>query len=194
MPSRGLPTVPASRFLCREDLVPGPANEPTGSLCKIAWLGKSRLEREEQWRQLRNDKFRALKDARRSRSREEPARRAEAETGTTTHSFASVWRAEFADLEIVLTGLSQSAGRSHGSVRHQRTSTEALRAPGAWSFSAGIRSSFETRRSGLESASRGTRPPGEIILEWWATSSRNRWAASSRNDGRLQPESADSDV
>src|SRR6478672_11418932 len=29
----------------------------------------------------------------------------------------------------------QSGGRSHGSVRHQRTSTEALRAPGAWSSS-----------------------------------------------------------
>ena len=40
--------------------------------------------------------------------------------------------------------------------------------------------------------------PGEIIPQWWATSSRNggarssrnRWAASSRNDGRLHPESA----
>jgi hypothetical protein len=31
----------------------------------------------------------------------------------------------------------------------------------------------ESRRSGPESASRGTRPPGEIIPEWWATSSRN---------------------
>ena len=29
----------------------------------------------------------------------------------------------------------RSDGRSHGSVRHQRTSTEALRARGAWSFS-----------------------------------------------------------
>src|SRR5207245_1368408 len=65
-------------------------------------------------------------------------------------------------------------GRSHGSVRHQRTSTEELRAPGAWWFS--LRASgpsFGSQRSGPESASRGTRPPGEIIPEWWATSSRN---------------------
>src|SRR6266496_2461531 len=68
----------------------------------------------------------------------------------------------------------QSDGRSHGSVRHQRTSTEELRAPGAWWFS--LRASgpsFGSQRSGPESASRGTRPPGEIIPEWWATSSRN---------------------
>jgi hypothetical protein len=31
----------------------------------------------------------------------------------------------------------------------------------------------KSRRIGPESASRGTRPPGEIIPEWWATSSRN---------------------
>jgi hypothetical protein len=35
---------------------------------------------------------------------------------------------------------------------------------------------------------------GDIISEPWARSSRNRWAASSRNDGRLQPESALKDV
>src|SRR5438046_5278986 len=49
-----------------------------------------------------------------------------------------------------------------------------LRAPGAWWFS--LRASgpsFGSQRSGPESASRGTRPPGEIIPEWWATSSRN---------------------
>src|SRR5512145_1857989 len=31
---------------------------------------------------------------------------------------------------------------------------------------------------------------GDIISERWARSSRNGWAASSRNDGRLHPESA----
>ena len=31
---------------------------------------------------------------------------------------------------------------------------------------------------------------GDIISERWARSSRNWWAASSRNDGRLHPESA----
>src|ERR687887_353278 len=67
----------------------------------------------------------------------------------------------------------QSGGRSHGSVRHQRTSTEALRARGAWSFSLlASGPSFGNQRSGPESVSRGTRP-GEIIPEWWATSSRN---------------------
>ena len=30
---------------------------------------------------------------------------------------------------------------------------------------------------------------GDIISEQWAKSSRNGWAASSRNDGRLPPES-----
>jgi hypothetical protein len=41
-------------------------------------------------------------------------------------------------------------------------------------LSAGIRvPPSESRRSGPESASRGTPPPGEIIPEWWATSSRN---------------------
>src|SRR5215831_183982 len=86
----------------------------------------------------------------------------------------------------------QRDGRSHGSVRHQRTSTEALRAPGAWSLSLLASRSllWNSQRSGPESASRGTRPPGEIIPEWWAASSRNGWAASSRNNGRLRPESA----
>ena len=32
---------------------------------------------------------------------------------------------------------------------------------------------LDSQRSGPESASTGTRPPGEIIPEWWATSSRN---------------------
>ena len=41
-------------------------------------------------------------------------------------------------------------------------------------LSAGIRSSSATARgAGPESASRGTRRPGDIIPEWWATSSRN---------------------
>jgi len=31
---------------------------------------------------------------------------------------------------------------------------------------------------------------GDIISERWARSSRNAWAASSRNHGRLHPESA----
>jgi hypothetical protein len=35
----------------------------------------------------------------------------------------------------IVKRLSQCDGRSHGSVRHQRTSTEALRARGAWPFS-----------------------------------------------------------
>jgi hypothetical protein len=49
-----------------------------------------------------------------------------------------------------------------------------------------------------ESASRGTCHPGryhpgmvgDIISERWAELSRNRWAASFRNHGRLAPESA----
>src|SRR5213593_2446574 len=32
---------------------------------------------------------------------------------------------------------------------------------------------LDSQRSGPESASRGTPPPGEVIPEWWATSSRN---------------------
>ncbi len=57
---------------------------------------------------------------------------------------------------------------------------------------------LDSQRSGPESASRGTPPPGrghpgmvgDIISERWARSSRNGWAASSRNEGRLPPESA----
>src|SRR6516165_3675353 len=86
--------------------------------------------------------------------------------------------------------LCQSDGRSHGSVRHQRTSTEALRALGAWSFSllAFGPLLWTSQRNGPESTSRRTRPGalfrsdgrhhlgtvGEIISEWWAQSSRNR--------------------
>src|SRR5215467_9992841 len=102
MPSRGLATVPASRSLCREDLVPDPASEPTGSLCKIAWLERSRLVQEEHLLQLQKHKSRALRGVRRSLSREEPAPGAAAETGTITHSCANVWQAKFADLSIAL--------------------------------------------------------------------------------------------
>jgi hypothetical protein len=144
MPNRELATVPARRFLCKEDLVPGPASEPTGSLCKIAWLGKSHLEREEQWRQLRNDKFRALKDARRSRSSEEPALRAEVETGTITHSCASVWRAEFADLEIALRG-----NRTRSGAKSERVTGANLRRHLALGFASSIFTAT-TRRDRIE--------------------------------------------
>src|SRR3984893_13710186 len=75
----------------------------------------------------------------------------------------------------------QFDGRSHGSVRHQRTSTEELRALGAWSFSllaSGL--SFATAKGAdLSRPAEAPATPGEIIPEWWATSSRNR--------GRLAP-------
>src|SRR5437899_378893 len=91
-------------------------------------------------------------------------------------------------------------GQSHGSVRHQRTSTEELRALGASSFSllaSGL--SFGTAKG--EDLSRPAEAPaipgrdhpgmvGDIISERWARSSRNGWAASFRNHGRLAPESA----
>src|ERR1700686_852006 len=55
-----------------------------------------------------------------------------------------------------------------------------------------------SQRRGPESASRGTCHPGrhhpgmvgDIISERWAALSRNGWAASFRNHGRLAPESA----
>src|SRR5260370_31988605 len=65
-------------------------------------------------------------------------------------------------------------------------------------LSAGIRSLlWNSQRSGPESASRGTCYPGrdhpgmvgDIISERWAELSRNGWAASFRNHGRLAPES-----
>src|ERR1700730_6271231 len=96
----------------------------------------------------------------------------------------------------------QFDGRSHGSVRHQRTSTEELRALGAWSFSllaSGL--SFGTAKGAdLSRPAEAPATPGEIIPEWWATSSRNggrdhlgmvggiipeSWAARSRNPHRL---------
>jgi hypothetical protein len=68
----------------------------------------------------------------------------------------------------------QSDGRSHESVRHQQTSTEELRAPGAWSFSLlASGPPLDSQGNGPESASRGTSHPGEIIPEWWAELSRN---------------------
>src|SRR5439155_25300924 len=66
-------------------------------------------------------------------------------------------------------------------------------------LSAGIRSLlWNSQRGGSESASRGTWHPGrdhtgmvgDIISERWAELSRNGWAASFRNHGRLAPESA----
>src|SRR6478672_8717444 len=66
-------------------------------------------------------------------------------------------------------------------------------------LSAGIRSLlWNSQRRGPESASRGTCHPerdhpgmvGDIISERWAELSRNGWAASFRNHGRLAPESA----
>ena len=87
-------------------------------------------------------------------------------------------------LMIVRTvdGAAPSDARPRGSVRHQRTSTAALRARGAWPFSllaSGL--SFDNRRSGPELASRGTQTPRRDHLGM---------AASSRNDGRLHPELA----
>jgi hypothetical protein len=68
----------------------------------------------------------------------------------------------------------QSEGRSHGSVRHQQTSTEELRAPGAWSSSLlASRPPLDSPGNGPESARRGTHHLGEIIPEWWAELSRN---------------------
>jgi hypothetical protein len=67
------------------------------------------------------------------------------------------------------------------------------------SLSAGIRSLlWNSQRRGPESAGRGTCHPGrdhpgmvgDIISERWAELSRNGWAASFRNHGRLAPESA----
>src|SRR4249920_3031 len=66
-------------------------------------------------------------------------------------------------------------------------------------LSAGIRSLlWNSQRRGPESAGRGTCHPGrdhpgmvgDIISERWAELSRNGWAASFRNHGRLAPESA----
>src|SRR5437899_8079820 len=102
MPSRGLPIVPARRCLCREDLVPGPAHEPTTSLCEIAWPDGSHSAQEEHTLQLRKHTCRALSGVRRSLSREGPALRAEAETGTITRSCANAWQVKFADLSIAL--------------------------------------------------------------------------------------------
>src|ERR1700730_11610874 len=94
----------------------------------------------------------------------------------------------------------QFDGRSHGSVRHQRTSTEELRALGASSFSllaSGL--SFGTAKGeDLSRPAEGTCRPGrdhpgmvgDILSERWAELSRNGWAASFRNHGRLAPESA----
>src|SRR5262249_39418832 len=68
----------------------------------------------------------------------------------------------------------QAGGRSHGSVRHQRTSTEELRALGAWSSSL-LASGPPLEAKGTELSRPAEAPslPGEIIPEWWATSSRN---------------------
>src|SRR5215208_4321341 len=93
----------------------------------------------------------------------------------------------------------QFDGRSHVSVRHQRTSAEALRALGAWSFSllASGPSFGKPKEPDLSRPAEAPDPgrdhpgrAGDIISERWARSSRNGWAASSRNDGRLHPESA----
>jgi hypothetical protein len=98
MPNRGLPIVPARRSLSREVLVPGPAHEPTTSLCETAWPEEFLLQQQEHLLQLQKHKSRALKGARLSLSREEPAPRAEAEIGTIIRSCANAWRAKFADL------------------------------------------------------------------------------------------------
>src|SRR5215471_10166046 len=109
-------------------------------------------------------------------------------------------------------------GRSRGSVRHQQTSTEELRAPGAWwSSLRAFGPPLASQRTGPEWASRGTTPGGEIPRygqqvggiksEWWAASFRNGgrhhlgtvggfisewWATSNRNRGRLRSEPAPS--
>jgi hypothetical protein len=65
-------------------------------------------------------------------------------------------------------------------------------------LSAGIRSLLWTAKGAdlsrpAEAPHPGRDHPGmvgDIISERWARSSRNGWAASSRNDGRLAPESA----
>src|SRR5262245_6071630 len=97
MPSRGPASVPVRRSPSREHLVLGPASEPTTRSCGIAWLGRSRLTREEHLQRLQKHKSRALRRARRSRSSEVPGPRAEAEIGTIVHSSANVWQARFAD-------------------------------------------------------------------------------------------------
>jgi hypothetical protein len=101
-----------SRSLCREHLVPDPAHEPITTSCESAWLGRSHLAREEHTPQLRNDKSRALRDARRSESREEPA--LHGETGTIAHSCANVWKAKFADLEVALAETRPAPAASRG--------------------------------------------------------------------------------
>src|SRR6266542_2634702 len=68
----------------------------------------------------------------------------------------------------------QFDGRSHGSVRHQRTSTEELRALGAWPFSLLASGPSFGRAKGADLSRPAEAPdPGKIIPEWWATSSRN---------------------
>ena len=66
-------------------------------------------------------------------------------------------------------------------------------------LSAGIRSLlWDTKEAVLSRPTEALAVPGEIIPEWWATSSRdgwaklsrNGWAASFRNHGRLAPKSA----
>src|SRR5262250_239174 len=75
----------------------------------------------------------------------------------------------------------QSGGRSHGSVRHQRTSTEELRARGAWSSSLlASGPPLEAKGANLSRPAEAPDPGrdhpgmvGDIISERWAELSRN---------------------
>ena len=99
-------------------------SERTTSLCEIAWLGRSRLAQEEHLLRLQRHTSKALRSARLSLSREEPAPRAEAEIGTIIRSCANAWRAEFADLSIAMTETRTCSGsRSEQEGKHLSSTT-----------------------------------------------------------------------
>jgi hypothetical protein len=98
--------VPASRFRCKEHLVPDPASEHTTSLCEIAWLGRFHSEQAERLLRLRKHMCRASRGARHSRSKEELA----GQTGTIAHSCGNAWQEKFVDLSIALTETSTHSG------------------------------------------------------------------------------------
>jgi hypothetical protein len=84
----------------------------------------------------------------------------------------------------------RAGGRSHGSVRRQRTSTAELRAPRAWSSSLlASGPPLEAKGTDLSRPAEAPSLPGEIIPEWWATSSRNGGRNYLGMAGEIIPES-----
>src|SRR5215475_3620980 len=79
--------------------------------------------------------------------------------------------------------LRQSVGRSHGSVRHQRTSTAELRARGAWSSSL-LASGPPLEAKGADLSRPAEAPPGRDHPGMVGDIISERWAELSRNGGR----------